>query len=91
MTKRLFDYIVTAGIITLTIAALTMFGYLVNENMPWEYLTSFFVFIRRLALMMDFMIDTTLLFALVTTSYSLKIGLWGYQATMAVIAWFRNN
>jgi len=91
MTTEIIKFIKTNALIAAMIVALATLGVTINTLVPWEWLTALFVIIRRLLLMFDFIIDTSVLINLIGIALSLKIALWAYQGTIVVIDWFKNH
>jgi len=89
MIKVLFNNLKAIASITLVIAALGSIGATVNSMVPWHWLTSMFVLIRKLLLMMDFMVDTETLIIIMGITISLEMAFWAFKGTMWVVKWFK--
>jgi len=74
--------------ITLVIAALGTIGAVLNSLIVWSWLKYFFVILRVLLDMIDFMVDTDALLILTTISLSILTTLWAFKGVMWVIKWF---
>jgi len=76
------------ALIGVYILVLTTLGNVINNLIPWDYLTTFFALIRNLVLIFDFMWDTTTLLQLVGYVFLIQVAIWIYKASVFVIKFF---
>lgn len=91
MLKRLLKISDRVALMGLVLSGLLALGYALNQVIPWIWLTYFFVILRRLLLLFDFMWDTNTLITLVAISFSVQVIIWSFKATMAVVAFFNEK
>jgi len=87
------------GIATKTIKDISIFGvvYLVllglgekiNSWIQWEWITYFFVIIRKALSFIDFMVDTNALFSVLFMIMTAQIAVIIVHSSQKIIAWFR--
>jgi len=68
---------------------LSDFGAVLNSFLPWSFLTSFFVILRNVISLVDFMIDTTTLFTLVGVGILVLGAYYLFKAGFLVINWIK--
>jgi len=77
------------GLISLTITAMGTVGVVLNNFIPWVWLTNFFIIMRHLLPLIDFMFDTTTLLTLLGIMLTVQIALWAWKGSNLVIDWFK--
>jgi len=71
-------------LLLIIVALLVGVGTVINLLIPWSWLVYLFILVRRLAIIFDFMIDTTTLFSLVGISFVVEISFWSVRAVLAL-------
>jgi len=71
------------------IIAITALGSVVTANIPFEWLTYFFVIIRRTANLFGFMIDLDTLWTITWLVLVAEGAYWAYKGVIAIIDWFK--
>jgi len=91
----MFGQIIKIGkdivLVGLVVGLLVVLGNTIAILLNWDWLTYFFVLIRNLLLMIDWVIPTDTLLTLVGISFTIQVALWAYKATWWLIRWFRNH
>lgn len=70
--------IITTVGLTITIAS--VFGIAVNELIPWDWLTFGFTILRKTIMLLDFAIDTSTLFSILTITLNISVAYWLFLA-----------
>lgn len=79
----------TLAIIGIIISGLTILGATINEIVPWIWLTNFFIIIKFLIRIFDFMIDTDTLITLIGLILTIDAAYWVFKGVMLIIHYFR--
>lgn len=78
MLKELSKTIKTISLILLILGALNAIGYAFNTLIPFEWLGYGFVLLRKTVLLLDFAIDTNVLFLTITIWINVLVLYWLY-------------
>lgn len=78
-------------LIGLLVGVLVVLGNAIAILIDWNWLTYFFVIIRQLLTLIDWLFPTSVLITLMGITFGVHLALWGYKATWFVIRWFREH
>lgn len=68
---------------------LSEFGMVLNTYLPWSFLTDFFIILRNVVSLVDFMIDTDTLFNLVGIGILVLSAYYLFKAGFLIINWIK--
>lgn len=77
------------GLVAAIITILGVLGAAVNSLALWGWLTSFFVLIRHLFALIDWVWPIDTMIILIGLGFFVLSALWGFKAVMWVIHWFK--
>jgi len=77
------------GLVAGVVSILGILGEAINGLVPWTWLTNFFVIIRHLLALIDWLMPTDTMITLIGISFTILSALWGFKAVMWVIHWFK--
>lgn len=83
--------VVRVLLVGVTITALVLLGDVVSKLVIWDWLTQFFVIMRKTIGILNFMIDTDVLFKLVEYSFILSVAYWGFKAAVWIVKFFNEK
>lgn len=89
--NSILNFIKHNSLILLTIAGLGVLGTAVNNLVPWQYLTYFFVILRHLINLIDFIIPTNHLIAAMGAGLAVAMALWSYKGYIWIVEWYKNH
>lgn len=87
--NNILNFIKHNSLILLTIAGLGVLGTAVNNLVPWQYLTYFFVILRHLIKLIDFIIPNNHLIAAMTAGLAAAMALWSYKGYIWIVEWYK--
>jgi len=79
------------GIVGMMLTALSGIGIVINQLVPWGWLTKFFIILRYFGNLFDWGWDMTTTWTVVGITFSIQIALWAFKATVAAVNYFKNN
>jgi hypothetical protein len=71
--------------ILIVLGALTGLGYGLNNIIPWNWLDNMFIIIRKTVMLLDFAVDTQVLFACITIWINISVLYWLYLSGAWII------
>jgi len=83
--------LIRIGMLALAVTALSVFGSVINNFLPWSWLITFFALIRNLLYMMNWLVDIPTLLQIIGYVMLIEIAYWGYEGTMVVIKFFKHS
>lgn len=89
MLKFISEHLKEFGIFSAVAAGLVGAGILLNNLVNWNYITYFFVIIRKALAYIDFMVDTTTLMRAMFIGMTAQIIYLSARATAKIITYFR--
>lgn len=89
MIKELAKTIKQAILIGVIIGALIGFGNRIAQNVVWVWLTKFFILIREILEMIDFIIDTDTLILLLGITLAIEMAVWTFRAILYLVHFFK--
>lgn len=73
------------------LVALRILGGVINNLIPWTWLTSFFSIMRWGLGLLDFMWDTDTLIIVIGLVLAINVAYWAFKGVLAVINYFRTE
>lgn len=89
MIKELAKTIKQAILIGVIIGALIGFGNRMARNVVWVWLTKFFILIREILEMIDFIVDTDTLILLLGITLTIELAVWTFRAILYLVHFFK--
>jgi len=89
--NNILNFIKNNSLILLTITGIVALGTALNNLVPWQYLTYFFVILRHLIQLIDFIIPANQLIAVIGAGLSVALALWSYKGYIWIIEWYKNH
>lgn len=90
MSSSLITILKKVGLIGSILTALTLLGSSLNVLIPWDWLTYFFVIIRSLVYLFDFMNDTGTMLTIFGLWLSVSIAVWVFRSRFVIIRYLKN-
>jgi len=88
MFETLLKYFIRFGLFTATLSALFILGAVVNSIVPWIWLTNFFVIMRRLLSVFNWILAIDQLIIILGLSLTLKVSISLYDLSRKVFGYF---
>jgi len=85
MLQELSKSIKIITTILIVLGALTGLGYGLNNIIPWAWLDNIFIIIRKTIMLLDFVVDTQVLFACITIWINISVLYWLYLSGAWII------
>lgn len=85
MFRELSKSIKIITTILLVLGPLTALGYGLNNLIPWNWLDTIFIIIRKTVMLLDFAVDTQVLFACITIWINISVLYWVYLSGAWII------
>lgn len=85
MLNELSKSIKIIATILIVLGPLTALGYGLNNLIPWTWLDTIFIIIRKTVMLLDFAVDTQVLFACITIWINISVLYWVYLSGAWII------
>jgi len=89
MSKWILEHLKQIALFSLLLIIVGIVSFIVNNLIPWVWITNLFVILRSILGLIGFMIDLNTLFTLVSLTLTLEITLWAFKGGKLVINWFK--
>jgi len=79
------------GVVALISLGLYLLGIVIQNIVPWIWLTYFFTLLRAIVRPLDFIWDFSQVWIVLSAVFAVMIGVWGFKAFLAVRNIFSDN